>query len=122
MLVKDKGRDIAILRTMGATRSAILRIFVMTGAAIGVVGTLAGVALGVVVVLNVESIRQFFSWLSGETLFNPELYFLSQLPAEMDMSETVSVVLMALALSFLATLFPAWRAARLDPVEALRYE
>jgi len=122
MLVKDKGRDIAILRTMGATSGAVMRIFLMTGAAIGVAGTLAGVLLGVVVCLNVESIRQFFSWLSGTTLFNPELYFLSQLPARMDPGETISVVLMAVLLSFLATLFPAWRAARLDPVEALRYE
>jgi lipoprotein-releasing system permease protein len=122
MLVKDKGRDIAILRTMGATRGAIMRIFFLTGAAIGVFGTIAGVILGVVVCLNVESIRQFFSWLSGTTLFNPELYFLSQLPAKMDVGETVMVVGMALVLSFLATLFPAWRAARLDPVEALRYE
>jgi lipoprotein-releasing system permease protein len=122
MLVKDKGRDIAILRTMGATSGAVLRIFLMTGAAIGVAGTLAGVALGLVVCLNVESIRQFFSWLSGTTLFNPELYFLSQLPARMDPGETISVVIMALVLSFIATIFPAWRAARLDPVEALRYE
>jgi lipoprotein-releasing system permease protein len=122
MLVKDKGRDIAILRTMGATSGAVMRIFFMTGAAIGVVGTIAGVVLGVIVCLNVESIRQFFSWLSGTTIFNPELYFLSQLPARMDIAETVSVVLMALALSFLATLFPAWRAAKLDPVDALRYE
>ncbi len=122
MLVKDKGRDIAILRTMGATRGAVLRIFLMTGAAIGVAGTLAGVVLGVVVCLNVERIREFFSWLSGTTLFNPELYFLSQLPARMDPRETISVIVMALVLSFLATIFPAWRAARLDPVEALRYE
>jgi lipoprotein-releasing system permease protein len=122
MLVKDKGHDIAILRTMGATRGAILRIFLMTGAAIGVTGTFAGVALGVVVCLNVERIRQFFSWLTETQIFNPELYFLSQLPAKMEMGETLSVIGMALALSFLATIFPAWRAARLDPVEALRYE
>jgi lipoprotein-releasing system permease protein len=122
MLVKDKGRDIAILRTMGATRGAVMRIFLMTGAAIGVTGTLAGVVLGVVVCLNVERIRQFFSWLSGTTLFNPELYFLSTLPAKMDVGETFSVIAMALVLSFIATILPAWRAAKLDPVEALRYE
>ena len=122
MLVKDKGRDIAILRTMGATSGSIMRIFFMTGAAIGVVGTLAGVALGVIVCLNIESIRQFFSWISGTVLFDPELYFLSQLPADMNLGETVTVVIMALTLSFLATIFPAWRASRLDPVQAQRYE
>jgi lipoprotein-releasing system permease protein len=122
MLVKDKGHDIAILRTMGASRGAILRIFLMTGAAIGVTGTLAGVLLGVLICTNIESIRQFFSWMTGKVLFNPELYFLSQLPAKMDPRETTYVILMALGLSFLATVFPAWRAARLDPVEALRYE
>jgi len=122
MLVKDKASDIAILRTMGATSGAIMRIFFMTGAAIGTVGTIAGVALGVIVCLNIESIRQFFSWISGTVLFDPELYFLSQLPADMNVSETVSVVVMALSLSFMATIFPAWRASRLDPVQALRYE
>jgi lipoprotein-releasing system permease protein len=122
MLVKDKGSDIAILRTMGATQGSIMRVFLITGAAIGVVGTLVGLILGVVVSLNIETIRQFLSWLTNTNLFSPELYFLSHLPADMDTGETVAVVIMALVLSFLATLYPSWRAARLDPVEALRYE
>ncbi|EPE98871.1 lipoprotein-releasing ABC transporter permease subunit [Rhizobium grahamii] len=122
MLVKDKGSDIAILRTMGASSGAIMRIFFMTGAAIGLVGTLAGVLLGVLVCVNIETIREFFSWVSGTVLFDPQLYFLSQLPAEMSFSETMSVVIMALTLSFIATIFPAWRASKLDPVQALRYE
>jgi lipoprotein-releasing system permease protein len=122
MLVKDKGHDIAILRTMGATRGSILRVFFITGASIGTLGTLAGFILGVVVNLNIETIRQFLSRVTQTELFSPELYFLSQLPAQMDARETVTVIVMALGLSFLATLYPAWRAARLDPVEALRYE
>ncbi len=122
MLVKDKGRDIAILRTMGASRGAIQRVFFMTGAAIGVTGTVAGIVLGVVVCLNVENIRQFLSWLTGTTIFSPELYYLSRLPADMDITETLLVAAMSIGLSLLSTLYPAWRAARLDPVEALRYE
>lgn len=122
MLVKDKGRAIAILRTMGATRGAIMRIFLLTGATIGVIGTAAGFALGLLFSLNIESVRQFFQYLSGVELFPGEVYFLSQLPAIVDPWEVVGIVGMALALTFLATLYPAWRAARLDPVEALRYE
>jgi lipoprotein-releasing system permease protein len=122
MLVKDKGGDIAIMRTMGATQGAVMRIFLITGAAIGVVGTIAGFLLGLVVCMNVESIRQFLSWMTRTELFSPELYFLSRLPAEMDVGETTAVVVMALTLSLFATLYPSWRAARLDPVEALRYE
>jgi lipoprotein-releasing system permease protein len=122
MLVKDKGSDIAILRTMGASQGSIMRIFLITGAAIGVVGTLTGFAVGLLVCMNIESIRQFVSWLTSTELFSPELYFLSKLPAEVDIGETAAVVIMALTLSFLATLYPSWRAARLDPVEALRYE
>jgi lipoprotein-releasing system permease protein len=122
MLVKDKGHDIAILRTMGATKAAVLRIFFITGASIGLVGTLAGLLIGILICANVERIRQFISFVTRTEIFTPELYFLSQLPAEMDPRETTMIVLMALGLSFLATLYPAWRAARLDPVEALRYE
>jgi lipoprotein-releasing system permease protein len=122
MLVKDKGADIAVMRTMGATQGAIMRIFLITGASIGVVGTLSGFAAGTLICLNIESLRRFISWLTNTELFPPELYFLSRLPADMDVAETTAVVVMALALSLLATLYPSWRAARLDPVEALRYE
>jgi lipoprotein-releasing system permease protein len=122
MLVKDKGRDIGILRTMGVTQGAVMRVFMITGAAIGFVGTLVGFLLALLVCLNIESIRRFLSWLTNTELFSPELYFLSKLPADLDAGETTAVVVMALSLSLLATLYPAWRAARLDPVEALRYE
>jgi len=122
MLVKDKGQDIAVLRTMGASQGSIMRIFLITGASIGMVGTLTGFIVGLVICVNIESIRQFLSWLTNTELFPPTLYFLSKLPAEVDFGETLAVVIMALTLSFLATLYPSWRAARLDPVEALRYE
>jgi lipoprotein-releasing system permease protein len=122
MLVKDKTRDIAILRTMGATSGAMMRVFMIAGASIGVAGTLIGFLIGVVFCANIESIRQGLSKLTGTTLFDPTIYFLERMPARMETGEVVSVVIMALTLSFLATLYPAWRAARLDPVEALRYE
>jgi lipoprotein-releasing system permease protein len=122
MLVKDKSSDIAILRTMGASQGAIMRVFLITGASIGVVGTLVGFLLGTIICLNIDAIRRFLSWLTNTELFSPELYFLSKLPAQMNFGETTAVLVMALGLSLLATLYPSWRAARLDPVEALRYE
>jgi len=122
MLVKDKTRNIAILRTMGVSQGAVMRIFLMTGTAIGVIGTMTGFAVGTVFCANIEKLRQFLSWLTSTELFDPNLYFLSRLPAEMDVGETTAVVVLALTLSFLATLYPSWRAARLDPVEALRGE
>jgi lipoprotein-releasing system permease protein len=122
MLVKDKGRDIAILRTMGATKGAVMRIFLITGASIGIVGTLAGLVLGVVFCWNIENIKNLVSWLSGTTVFDPSVYYLTKLPAEIDVHETGGIVIMALVLSVIATLYPSWKASKLDPVEALRYE
>lgn len=122
MLVKDKGHDIAILRTMGASRGSVLRIFLITGASIGVFGTLSGAALGILVCSNISGIQKFLNSMTGTNLWDPTIRFLSEIPARLDFGETGFVILMALGLSFLATLFPAWRAARLDPVEALRYE
>ena len=122
MLVKDKGSDIAILRTMGATSGMIMRIFFMTGASVGVIGTLLGLGLGVLVCENIESIRRGVEKLLGTQLFSSELYYLTQMPAAMEWNEVVAVIVMSLTFSFLATLYPSWRAAKTDPVEALRYE
>ena len=122
MLVKDKGRDIAILRTMGATRGMVMRIFLISGASVGVIGTAVGFTLGVVFCAYIENIRRFLEHLTGTQLFSPEIYFLTQMPAKMDWHETLAVLVMALGLSLAATIYPSWRAARTDPVEALRYE
>ncbi len=122
MLVKDKGRDIAILRTMGATRGMVMRIFLLAGASVGVIGTLLGFVIGLTLASNIETIRQWLEGLTNTELFAAEIYFLSQLPAKVETFDVVSVVGMSLFLCLTATLYPAWRAARLDPVEALRYE
>ena len=122
MLVSSKSRDIAIMRTMGATRGMVLRIFVMTGASIGIIGTLLGLGLGIAFAENIDAIKQLLEKMSGAELFSAEIYFFTRLPAIVNYSEVTQVTLMALSLSFLATLYPAWRASKLDPVEALRYE
>jgi lipoprotein-releasing system permease protein len=122
MLVKDKGSNIAILRTMGATKGAIMRVFFITGAAIGTLGTFAGLAIGLLICINADNIRKAIQWLSGVDPFNPEFYYLASLPAKIDYVQTFWIVFFALIMSYLATLYPSWKAARLDPVEALRYE
>ena len=122
MLVKDKGRDIAILRTMGASKGAVMRVFLITGASIGIVGTFAGLILGIVFCWNIESIKNFVAWSTGATVFDPNVYYLTKLPADINAHETGGIVLMALVISVLATIYPSWKASRMDPVEALRYE
>jgi len=122
MMVKDKARDIAILRTMGASSGAILRIFLMCGASVGVLGTLIGFVLGTVFCAYIENIRQFVQKLTGTPLFDPTVYYLEQLPAKLDWHQVTEVILMSFALSLLATIYPSWRAARIDPIEALRRE
>jgi lipoprotein-releasing system permease protein len=122
LLVKDKGRDIAILRTMGATRASILRIFILTGLSIGATGAVLGTVLGVALALRLEAIRAFVNRVFDLNLFPADIYHLSQLPSSLDPHEVAGVAILTLCLSFLATLYPAWRAARLDPVEALRHE
>jgi lipoprotein-releasing system permease protein len=122
MLVQEKGRDIAILRTMGASQSAMLRVFFLTGASIGVTGTLAGLLAGLVLASQIEHVRGFIQWLSGRSLVDGNIYLTNVLTARIDPWETASVVVMALSFSILATIYPAWRASRLDPVTALRYE
>jgi lipoprotein-releasing system permease protein len=122
MLVKDKGREIGILRTMGASKGAIMRVFLITGTSIGVVGTLTGAGLALLFCWRIDEIRQFVAWVTNTNLFNPEVYYLTRLPADINARTTATIVLMALTLSVLATLYPSWRASKLDPVEALRYE
>ncbi|MDB5419207.1 MAG: ABC-type transport system, involved in lipoprotein release, permease component [Phenylobacterium sp.] len=122
MLVKNKGRDIAILRTMGAGQGSILRIFIMAGGAVGALGTVAGLVIGVLFCLYIQPIQGFVEWVTGQQVFASDVYFLSRIPAKVDWPEVAFIALFSLGMSFLATLPPSWNASRLDPVEALRYE
>ena len=122
MLVRSKNADIAVLRAMGASSGSIMRVFLMTGASIGVVGTTAGTVLGLVFCWNIDPIKEFIEGLAGAELFAAEIYFLSNLPAKTDPQDIFMVISMALGLSFFASLYPAWRASRVAPAEALRYE
>lgn len=122
MLVKDKGQDIAIMRTMGATRGNMMRVFMLTGASIGLIGTFIGAVLGITFALNIETVKDVLEGMTGASLWDAEIRFLSKIPAKIEWTEVATVIGMAFFLSIIATLYPAWRAARLDPVEALRYE
>lgn len=122
MLVNDKSKDIAILRTMGATRSTIIKIFFLCGSIIGVVGTLLGLFIGVTFALNVERIRTWLESVTGSTLFDPVIYFLSQLPVDFRVEDVLWSLSMGIFFSFLATIYPSWKAAKCEPAEALRNE
>ncbi|MBP5485099.1 MAG: lipoprotein-releasing ABC transporter permease subunit [Alphaproteobacteria bacterium] len=122
MLVKDKSKDIAVLRTFGVSRRSMMRIFILSGTSIGVIGAVFGTILGVVVAIYIEPIRRFFQWVTGRDLFPAELYYLSELPSRVEFASVLGIALIAIALAFLATIYPAWKAANTDPVEVLRNE
>ncbi len=122
MLVKDKNKDIAVLRTFGVSRKSMMKIFVLSGTSIGIIGAFFGTILGVVIAVYIEPIRQFFQWLTGRDLFPAELYYLSELPSKLVWTDVLGIALIAVALAFMATLYPAWKAANTDPVEVLRNE
>mgnify|MGYP003303474858 FL=1 len=122
MLVKDKNKDIAVLRTFGVSRKSMMKIFMLSGTSIGVIGAFFGTILGVLIAIYVEPIRQFFQWLTGRDLFPAELYYLSELPSKLVWMDVIGIALIAVLLAFLATLYPAWKAANTDPVEVLRNE
>lgn len=122
MLVKDKNKDIAILRTFGVSRKSMMKIFILSGTSIGVIGASFGTVLGVLVAIYIEPIRQFFQWMTGRDLFPSELYYLSELPSKLVLSDVLGIAFIAVLLAFLATLYPAWKAANTDPVEVLRNE
>lgn len=122
MLVKDKNKDIAVLRTFGVSRKSMMKIFILSGTSIGVIGALVGTVFGVLVAIYIEPIRQFFQWITGRDLFPAELYYLSELPSKLVVGEVIGIAFIAVLLAFLATLYPAWKAANTDPVEVLRNE
>jgi lipoprotein-releasing system permease protein len=122
MLVKDKTKDIAILRTIGASKSDIMIIFIINGLLVGVIGTVFGIFIGIGFASNIDNIRKFLESITGTKLFDAAIYFLSYLPSKILLSDILTVSFISIILSFLATIYPAYKAAKLDPIEAMRYE